>query len=167
MKKPTKNRIMKIIKIDKSTIRKNPNAGNTVTYMDGLKECSFEINGDIPEFINHPPFFIQEWVEENNKLISVSGLVNGPMEQRFLDEAPNLKINIHQEPIKVEHHPEPDYFFDYEETYLKCNNCKNKVEVDDIEADWVSDEYEIKICPKCGSENSFPEYRFQKLSEPE
>ena len=53
-------------------------------------------------------------------------------------------------------------------TYLKCKYCKEKVEVQDIEIDYIFDgesEIRIETCPLCGSEDSFDYFEFEELSE--
>lgn len=156
---------MKIIKINKTTIRKNPNAGNTVTYINRGSSASFKIEGNVPKFINKPPFFVEEWRIDNNKMVYASGKINGVIDQTFIDKAPNLQITMYNDIETIYHQPEPDYLYEYKETYLRCSHCKNKVDVDEIQTDWVDDEYEITVCPVCEAENSFREYRFQQFSE--
>jgi hypothetical protein len=168
---------MKIIKIDKSTIKRNPNAGSTQTIIKGPTEAMFKIEGShIPKWIYKEPFII---TEEERELVAsksksksaiikrISGVINGPITSDQLGnwKNHNLTININFNHQVIDHFPEPDYFFNYKETYLKCKHCKNKVEIDEIETDWINDEYEVKICLICKAENSFPKYKYQTLKE--
>ena len=156
---------MILIKIDKKTIRKNPNAGSTVTYISRGCSAEFEIKGHIPKFIHKSPFYIEEWKKEDGIFTYVRGKIIGAVEQKHLDKAPNLHVTIHNDIVTINHLPEPDYFFSYKETYLECKHCKNKVEVnDEIELDW-EDGYEVNFCPICKAENPFPKYRFQTIEE--
>lgn len=155
---------MILIKIDKKTIRKNPNAGSTVSYISNGYSAEFEIEGHIPKFIHKPPFYIEEWKKEDGIFTYVRGKIIGAVEQRHLDKAPNLHLIIHNDIITINHLPEPDYFFSYKETYLECKHCGSKIEIDQIVTDY-EDDYQIQICPACNAMNSFPKYKYQTIEE--
>jgi Zn finger protein HypA/HybF involved in hydrogenase expression len=55
---------------------------------------------------------------------------------------------------------EPDYLYEYEETYIKCRYCKDKVEVQNIDYD----DYE-SICPECGYYGTFPKIKYEKIED--
>lgn len=155
---------MILIKIDKKTIRKNPNAGSTITYLSVGCNVEFEIEGNIPEFIHKSPFYIEEWEKVNGIFTYIRGKIIGAVEQKYLDKAHNLHLIIHNDIITINHLPEPNYFFSYKKTYLECKNCKTKIEVNQIENDYEKD-YLIQICPVCNAMNSFPEYKYQTIEE--
>jgi hypothetical protein len=154
---------MIIVKIDRDTIKKNPNAGNTRTYLQGQKEASFKIESDnIPEWLYKEPFFSTQWSEEE-----LEGTINGPITDEMIEKIKTVKglsINIKCEPIVIDHFPEPDYFYNYEQTTIKCNHCKNKIDVDEIEEDW-EDDYCMQVCPVCEYFNTFPEYKYEKIED--
>jgi len=158
---------MKIIKIDRTSIKRNPNAGSTRTYLQGLKDTSFKIkSGKIPKWLLKDPFYPTDQRIENNIVIELEGKINGPITDKMIEKFKTVKglsINILCEPIIIDHFPEPDYLFEYEKTKLKCKHCKNKVDVDAIETDWIMDEYEVEICPICQQENTFPKYKYEKI----
>ncbi len=124
---------MKIIKIDKGTIAKNPNAGSTQTIIQRPAEARFEIeSNDIPKWIYKPPFFIENEAIElvtsksrSGKIKRISGIINGPITKKQLKKWQNssLKVNIKLNTQIIMHSPNSDYLFEYEETYLKCKHC--------------------------------------------
>ena len=151
-----------VIKIDRNSIRRNPNAGNTTTYMMGLWEASFEIKGEIPDIIKKPPFYIKNWEEQNGIMIFAQGVINGPIDKSLIDSIPNLVVQMNRDVTKLEHSPESYYLWDYKKTYLKCKHCEHKVEVEEIEEDYI-DDILIEICPFCGGQNTFPEHAYESI----
>jgi hypothetical protein len=161
---------MKTIKIDRSTIEKNPNVGNTRTYLQGNSHATFEIESEeIPQWLSEEPFYPTEWSLESdsNGMNSMKGEISGMITEEMIEKfkiTKGLHVNISKEPIVIDHMPEPDYLYEYEETTLKCKHCKSKVNGDDIETDW-EDDYPIKVCPVCRRIDSFPEYRYEKIED--
>ena len=155
---------MKIIRIDRETIKKNPNAGSTQSHMQGLREVTFKIESDnIPEWFHKDPFYPTEW-----EIGKMKGLISGAITDEMIEKFKGVKglsVDIKCNPITIEHTPAPDYFYDYEQTTLKCKHCKNKIAVDEIECDWILDEYEVEICPICKQENTFPKYKYERIED--
>lgn len=156
------------IKIKRDSIKKNPNAGNTSSIIQGLKEAKFKIESySIPDIIKNEPFFITEFTEENGVLTSASGVINGPITPDQFSEwmlIQGISITISNNTRVIHHMPEPDYLFEYEDTEVKCRHCKNMVDVDSIEQDEFGGDL-LNICPICGHENTFPEYKYEKIGD--
>lgn len=159
---------MKIIRIDRSTIKKNPNAGNTQTVIEGSKEVLFSVESyDIPDIVRKEPFIITSFIEENGKLTNCSGVINGPLTPEQLSEWLTIKgftVTIRNNTEVINHMPEPEYLYEYEDKEIKCKKCKNMINIDDIEHDEFEDT-PVKICPICQHFDTFPEYRYEKISE--
>ena len=162
---------MKIIRIDRKSIRRNPNAGETQTIIQGRKEITFSCKDPIPLFVKHLPFIITEWEEENGKMIKASGVINGPIETdgmiALCNKAEHLQININNNIQVLNHMPEAEYLYEYQDASIKCKQCKNLIDVDGIEDDYIfdgEDEHHVELCPVCGAENSFPVYEYEKIT---
>lgn len=154
---------MKIIKIDRSTIKKNSNAGSTRSYLQGPYHATFAIESDdIPAWLLKAPFYPTEWSEREMRG-EISGKITEEMIEKF-KTVKGLTVNIHREPIVIDHFPEADYFYEYKETKLKCKFCKNKIDVDDIEEDWL-DDIPVMVCPVCRHINTFPDYKYEKIGD--
>lgn len=143
------------IKIDVNSIKKNKNAGNTITKLPGKKNIYFECNY-LPDFLeNNKACFIEDY--SFNQL----GEINYVKGEIFTDELlqkclkdKNIQIDIEQSYITYEHLPIPLYSFDYKNTKLRCYYCKKYIMLNDLKSDEIWDGqneyYSDKICPKCG-----------------
>ena len=155
---------METIKILRSSIKKNPNAGSTVTYIKGLKTATFEIKGNIPDLVKEVPFFITEYQIEADSMIFARGSINGPIEPEtlalWIKNIPNLNINIDQGINRIEHMPEPNYLFEYETKELECEECGTFSNILHI-----SMEDGLPECPSCFRWGTFPEYEYEGIDE--
>lgn len=131
-----------LIKIDRLSVKKNPNAGNT-NYILQLE----------PSEITTTIEYIGKKVEQ---YVSI-----GTKEKKL------IFCNIDWTPIHTEINkkcdtqilhsltPEGNWLFDYEKTLIKCDYCKQEFLHTELEEDWdetADDCYPIhNICPKCGS----------------
>lgn len=165
-----------IVKIDRSTIRKNPKAGQTESIVDRGLLITFVYKGrKEPEWINSLDVDI-----ESRSFQGIPGFeeieIRGQIKvtdklEKFIEEnkkTEGLTLTIQRDYETLHHMPEPEYLYKYEKTYLKCNHCKEKVEVQDIEIDYIfdgEDEVKVETCPLCGGENSFDHYEFENLSD--
>jgi hypothetical protein len=169
---------MKVIRIDRKSISKNPTAGATETTIQGAITAKFSIEANnIPSWIYEPPFiptasYIPIYNESKGGILDgkVEGYINSPIDEELIDKCTKIgmDINIERELKTFQHRPEPEYLYDYVETYLKCKYCKNLVEVEDIEEDYyITDEDDIRVetCPICKHDNTFPERRYEKIED--
>src|SRR5688572_5847307 len=121
---------MKVIKIKKSSIKKNPNAGETQTFIPQAWDTTVEYKGELPKFLD--------------------GLVHVISEMRVSNEEPEYELRFIEPPIKAmvdkliktkracvnqtrDFHviesmfPEPEYNYEYHNPLLTCSNCNSKV----------------------------------------
>lgn len=123
------------IRIDKGSIRKNPNAGRTVYYREVGPPQSYEkiIDGDV---------VIEKY--NGRECIRRTKLDNDVYE---------LSSWM---PFEIQYSltPEPDYFFEYLSTDVSCEACGRKFDYSLLEDDWPNDECRvINICPFCKEPN--------------
>jgi phage FluMu protein Com len=150
-----------IVRIDRSSIKRNPNAGNTITFMPGLISVTFTFAGKPPKFMFKEPFVILETRNVNNEIVEVKGILNAMPKQVGY---PGLVINVDRELRSIEHRPEPNYFYRYELTKVKCDECGFEINTVELPFYYDDDGYEYCTCPRCKEMNSFPEIEYEELT---
>ena len=143
------------IKIDRNSIRKNPNAGRTTYKIPGIKQ-EFKDEVTVRKFVRFGEN--QSW------------------QQISVDKTESVRTEI---PIQVIHSlsPEPDYLYNYAVTEITCLYCGNVFPHTDLKEEFVDgywdpeiqdqyywDYYKKNICPSCGSTDCC-ELEFEKLSD--
>lgn len=145
-----------LIQIDINSIKKNKNAGETVSYFQGEKYCKISGN-EIPSFLKHEE---NCWIESINtideKVVNFCGLLYDTSEEIITKcLKAHLKIEFENQINEIHHFPIPKYNFKYENTKLKCKECGCEIMSEDFETDWIydgEDEYFTGvICPNCNS----------------
>lgn len=145
-----------IIPIDRSTIRKNPNAGNTIyTIPIGTQECTrTEYYGDrVKEYA----VYSASEVLILDRPRQEGDLQSGTISCKYL------------QPTQVVHTltPEPAYFYKYENPTIECEYCKSQFKHIELKSEWFDDgdygsHYMKNICPVC-HEKDCCEIEFEKL----
>ncbi len=64
----------------------------------------------------------------------------------------------------IYHLPIGEYSYEYENTPIECNECKNLIPFKEIEHDWEDNDVEFEFCPICKEIDTF-EYEFQSIEE--
>lgn len=138
-----------LVKIDRSTIRKNPNAGNTVYYRNIGPAEYYKTTVERIE---------NQWVktdysgrEENGEIvyninrIQSYGCKNNPFD--FL----GVKEWSHQPYERIYSlYPEPEYLFSYENPLIKCEYCEAEFPISELVNDFCDyGGYNDRVCPKC------------------
>jgi hypothetical protein len=156
-----------IVKIDHSTIKKNPQAGNTTTVMTGRWDCKFEFDGELPkELHDDEDIILTKWsMDANNK--HIRGIIVNPTKVDAMTSI-GAKVTQTKDNIPMYHLPEPKYLFKYENPSVECSNCHAMIPVNDIEEDWIEcgeDEHKVQICPVCKSTNpdNFEEIEYESI----
>ncbi len=172
-----------IVKIDRSTIRKNPDAGNTQSHI--LREIIYLFNflgSKKPRWMKEKDgVFLESGEQISGKSISAgTGLIlkgritNEELFRKLLHLIEKkdykkiggeLTLSAEHKYDTINHAPSPEYLYDYEKTFIKCSNCKKEIEVNHVVVDYIDDEVCVEICPKCHEYNTFPKYVYEKISE--
>lgn len=154
------------IKIIPNSIEKNKDAGETVSYLAGRKEVRF-ITVNLPDyFIDGKNCIITEREFQGDEIIRCSGFItSNELAQTIIQEKPvGLRIEINNELQRIEHPPIPEYSYEYENIQIRCNNCRRKIYLDDLESDSFEDCYSDLICPKCGAWGCC-ELKYEKIDD--
>ena len=140
-----------LIKIDRRTVKKNPNAGSTVSYIRGAKSAEFVYKGKgLHNYL----------IEDKNCIVTeidyvkniLRGIITEPVTQKLiirisLDDKCN--ISMEQETTRIDHLPEPDHFYKYRKTKVQCDECKGWFDHNTLQSDDFMDCYSDRICPLC------------------
>ncbi|MFW9876909.1 MAG: hypothetical protein ACFFG0_27765 [Candidatus Thorarchaeota archaeon] len=162
-----------LIKIDQSSIRKNPTAGNTVYHINlGPPKYKIETNWPIPnkkgimlQSINSVDGkFIYQYIAAENPSKYLCKHIKGRPENSYFGIT---KINEYDTIYSLT--PEPRFLYSYENKMVCCNNCKEKFDWKELLSDSLSCfeqeaySWSDTICPKCG-EWDCCKIEFEKLN---
>ena len=149
------------INILKSSIKKNPNAGNVTTQVPGKRIIRGTYYGVLPDHLKGDNIVIL------NPTISVDGLVT---QFQIIGELPksifkdkNAELEAYNDIITIVHVPEPAYLFEYENPLVKCSECGFETPFTNTQD--ADDHGSIYSCPNCHSTGGYPHFEFQKISE--
>jgi hypothetical protein len=151
---------MVLIKIDKSTIRENPDYTG-ISYSEEIAgrtivNVSFQVWPDI--LIEGKNFFTTSTEHESMGVVITEGVVNDEsmidilLDKKYEDH--NIKIDVDREHFTVTSCPAPKYLFEYKDTEIECNTCGGIFMSYDLKKIEISDEvYGICYtgCPLCGA----------------
>jgi hypothetical protein len=176
----------KLIKINRKSIVKNPNAGSTQTYLPSIPQMRISMclyNGvEVQELIkkygfsgmNTPgkirldfmvsclekkvyDFFIKNMDDPNKVLKKILKTKNACLVScRNSDLFDGVIIDEDRRLELIRHTPEEKYFYTYENKKIKCNNCGSKVSSKKI--GWGG------FCPKCEFEGCF-DIEYENINE--
>lgn len=165
---------MKLIKIIRSSIKKNPNAGRREIHEAINRRVSFRFEGstELPGFKEGKDYIKTEWgtahFGDSGSSYIEGELIDYELWER-VGKIPGIQLNITQD-IRTHRFmkPEPDYNFKYKDTKIECLNCHNKIlqsEIIDDEVSAEDDEYSVQKCPVCGAADEFEEIEYEKIEE--
>lgn len=154
-----------IIRIDTSTIRKNPDAFATTTNVVMGQEVSVKFTGDIPKEFTDDVFFPTTWDDDKNVRGELLDMPSDEVIKSVRSQVSNFVIERKINRTTTRHAPEPEYLFKYKEKSIKCGSCKKLVKVSEIDSDCDDDTGDSwDVCPKCGEPNSFGIIEYEKFS---
>lgn len=156
-----------IIKIKRSSIKKNPYAGRTIYYSEGPWHFTGNYRGaEMPQ-----------WLSNITEITSFDGFEYGftflspptPEIMEKIKKEKNLTVEGNRELNQFESTlPEPKYKFKYHNPKIECSGCDTLVRYEDIESGYFfdsdGDEHNADKCPVCGELNSF-NYKLERIEE--
>lgn len=153
-----------IIKIDRSSIKLNPNRGNTSFLAAGAVEVSFEVTGKLPDFLKDGENCYITSIDSNKR---ISGLLNDFSLQADLMKCDGVTVNVKRNTQRIYHAPESTYIYKYENPELKCDYCHKKSTIEEIEIDYDDDGNRCTTCPCCAHINTFPVVEYENITDVE
>lgn len=168
---------MTIIKIDRSTIRKNPTAGQTCFRMEGPTTVTFRCTGraSIPMALTGLVEF-NSWSNSERPEFGLeqSGYIINPDDVPMFEGISGLFISVDKQTETYRSlHPDRKWLFEYEKTEVECSECARMVPHDEIIGDSseeYNDEigeelyYEYERCPICKKKSEF-DYEYEKIED--
>jgi hypothetical protein len=162
-----------VIKIDPASIKKNPNAFKTTSYVkNGPREIRFSYDKiSKADFLQlkhlsdlHDDVILRSYnISHNGSYHSVSGLC---LHEQALERLPkeDLSYEINDNVQVFEHYPEPEYLYNYLPTKVKCRNCKKMILHSAIANDCDDDGCCWTVCPNCSGIDTF-EFEYQQIDD--
>jgi len=151
---------MKLIKILKNSLRKNPNAENTITPVFCNKTATFKSTSKLPKSLLKMVVITSETTMGEYE---VTGYIINPNKYEKFLEVKGMSIEVNNNVQIINHLPEAKYFYKYSNPKLECGNCKIKTKLSEIEDDYDDDANHYTTCPKCKSVNSFEDIEYEKI----
>lgn len=148
-----------LIRIDRASVRKNPDAGRTEWTVPTTKSAFRtvdEVRGGMhttmkQQAVGDPAK--GEWVTLETHARSTGAK----------DRPPQMQGWIEQDHEQFTTLPAPDWLYDYEPTFVKCGNCGKPVRHDQIERDEIGDDL-CDVCPHCNSIDTF-DYELERIGD--
>lgn len=151
---------MPVIPIDRSTIRKNPDAGSTRTYTPGAVQYTITSNLPLPErFSESVVLSSQTYGDKPEFAYRVTEHSALSFIHDWFITHPNgdtpFGVDM-QFPWTATHHdPEPEWHYGYGDPELECLSCGAKTPSSDISYGFEDMECEWQECPECKGVNTF------------
>lgn len=147
------------IKIDRKSIKVNPNAGAMMSRVLGHREVTFECIGEFPkELVDGKNVHLISWEEFNGKRIKTNGYVFDDETEKFIWEKLRTKewvrfnMKMEQNYQTIHHPPIAKYSYKFKDKQLKCNFCKSKIMYSQLKSDSGEfGEHSFEVCPICGA----------------
>lgn len=156
-----------IIKIDRSSVTKNPNAGSTSFVVMGAQEITFSFKGDFPDYLTDGEnCFVKTAVHSPLGDSYECYLNDHSLLEKLLADV-KMSVNINKNNQVIHHLPEPKYLFKYEQKNVQCSECKQMVPYNLIVRDsFDDDEWNYhSLCPKCNKYDTFPEIEYESIDD--
>jgi hypothetical protein len=148
------------VKIDRSTIKKNPYYPNLPHYRyNGPVETHTTKITQIENGWRKEEFI--QYGESEPFLTNFFEIRNGSCPDDWIN-----KKSSFQPTQKYYCISEPKYFYDYEDVEVSCKECGEKFSCRELGYDCVDDYYSTKVCPKCDCWDCC-ELEFERLGDVE
>lgn len=156
---------MPVIPINRSTIRKNPDAGSISTTLPGPIQCRVATSAPLPEIFSKITF-LTDWdtgpvpvyrylVNREEDLETVSAWLRLP-EQKYMSSKIEIENIVHT----FRHDPTPTWSFEYVDPGLVCGECGATVPHSGTIAE-DEDGREYQVCPHCEETDTFGQIEYE------
>lgn len=158
---------MTLVRIDRSTLRRNPDAGKTTTLVpSGIQSGSFTIERDGRAYVLDVISTPAVWEQDGIVGTFFCRAATGPMPHAFpCGETTEGKVGgtdklvmpeFSREMLEIHHQPEPPWLYEHEPTPVTCNECGETFDSRQLKSDYAfsgpdGDEiWSSAVCPHCG-----------------
>lgn len=158
-----------LIPIDRTSIKKNPRAGQTTYTVPGLKTAVKRVVIDFGNeyraetFHGVPPVAVAPDRQTLlcDKWISVDFAIGVHPGKSAIDPPIITEVfSVHRGEPQTVHRliPEPEWLYSYVPTQITCENCGATFAHTELQSDDSDETYIDNLCPKCGSPAADVEY---------
>jgi hypothetical protein len=166
-----------IVKIDRSTIKRNPDAGKDHFHVSGPWQGTFEIKGIYPDFIKDDDrFILRSWKPGKyyeGAMLSpdcLDVLMDPKNLKWFRDNKCEMSCSVDKNIQTYACRPQEEYGYRYENTPVTCGHCGEKIGVNELENDVADDGeggeiYCAQVCPKCHHWDTFEKIEYENINE--
>jgi hypothetical protein len=158
---------MVLVKIDRRTIKENPNAGRTDYHISGPTEITVTYNGEMPEKWSKL-FMVTEKSIDSGQIVTVwtgVGLVTPNDIKKLQRDNNTINVNTRRDYQTVySRTPEPDYLYKYTNPFITCSRCLKYVRFKSIIQEYIEDLGHFDECPYCHENNTF-DYQLEKIED--
>lgn len=155
-----------LIKIDRNSIKKNKNAGQTTSYIPGIETITFSgecLQEDIDRLEKEKGIHITTRYLGESPFKKISGILDHGQLVYLMPKGFTIDFSNNYE--TVNHLPISKYSYQHENTEIECNECKQLIQYDEIEKDSFrteDDDIYFDVCPNCQAHDSF-DYEFEPI----
>lgn len=163
--------IRKVIRIDKNSIKENPDYGKDYIYVKGNRTGEITVKGKVPDFFQDEVNVIQiqeQILDISNKQDSekvffiLDFSILEKLDELIQSSGYNLSYVINNNIERVEIGEQSKYFFKYENTPLMCIECGESTGYNDITYGEENNE-EFPQCKNCSCTDSFEPYILEPI----
>lgn len=142
-----------LVRINRQTLRRNPNAGNTTSVLPGIAHSELTFTDEHGRY---------EFTNAGDDWYCRSCVTTGPLRfqpgevvatDTLIADPSKVRVTTHGNNQIIHHQPEPDWLYEYEPTPVTCNNCGETFDATELTSDcaWTGDDEicSFEVCPKC------------------
>jgi hypothetical protein len=154
-----------LIKIDPKSIKRNPNAGNTV-----YRQVIGTETEEAKVYYGNGSWHREQYF---NGMLAITESVQAPRDKNVMECLPvgwhSSRTERQLFDTMYSLHPEPNYHFKYEDTLVQCESCKAIFPHGDLES-WNDEDsegnyyYSDRVCPFC-DEHDCCSLRYEELDQ--
>jgi hypothetical protein len=136
--------------------------------MPGVLDTTGICYGELPEFIKDKIYVTNEMRNSLGKVV-IEFCWNAEIKPIHLEaikacKKPKIELTIKREMVTYESIlPDPDYFYEYENPLIRCQDCFKEVRFKKIITECTDSGY-YDVCPHCQQIDTF-DYKMQRIEE--
>jgi len=171
---------MVMIKVNRSTVKKNKDAGCTSTQVHTgqcISTIRFKGSRLIPKYFDKLMKMLELTGRGGDPCVQYKYLINEDVnieEMVYVIKMQGfqlLGVDQNQPTQAVAHPPTPNFSFNYEDPSVECLNCGSRFLLSELESDCTSEheayDHSDEVCPNCKSWNCCDGVKWEQLTDEE
>lgn len=158
-----------IIRIDRRTIKPNPDYGIPFIILEGRKTIDVFSPRELPKKVAKYFALTGYTIGAEDEINEVSYALIGKMPKSVYNYLSSnskngVTTNYQSSPRIVDNSHAPEYFFKYRNPRIPCSHCGELVKFNHIETEYTDEGYSYEVCPICHEADSF-DYKLESILE--